>query len=422
MTARLSRHLLLLSGLLAACGDGGSGPDIDDEAARIAARFDALADSIGSGGHEPTSEALRHAADLVRLAGRATPVTLTIDGEQRDFLAVAEQLDYPIVVCSWPADSGSVGGGDGTGGSPPSGAPEEGECAETGTQSMRTLIAWEPEQMAEVVRIVADTGTTPAQEDVPDVMTGLPTYAGSDSTVAGSPVYYPGFSGEYLVRDVGSWWVREGTQSNGLEREGGACTEDRVTFGWAELGCEAVSLRFEFAMDVEAATWEYLATGERSASEASGSHRIEMASTVIDGVRLTVLAWTPPEPEPIPPPIPVDTVTTLLLDVSFDAVTEGDEVALRFRVANPTPDAVTFEFSSGQQYDFAAWDPNGQEVWRWSADKAFTQAFVSITLQPGEALEFEERWSPAGVAGEVVLEATLTSLNLPIVRTTGLPL
>jgi hypothetical protein len=282
---------------------------------------------------------------------------------------------------------------------------------------MRTLIAWEPEEMAEVVRIVADTGTTPAQEDVPDVMTGLPTYAGSDSAVGGGiPVSYPGFGGEYMVRDVGSWWATAGTQVNGLEAEGGACTDDRVTFGWAEMACDAVSLRFEFSMEVEAATWEYLAGGERSPSDASGSHQISMASTVVEGVRLAVLAWTPPEPEPLPPPPPVDTVTTLDLDVSFEAFEEAGKVTLRFRVANGAAEPVTVDFPSGQRYDFAAIDPSGEVLWHWSADKAFIQAFDSITLQPGDALEYEEQWDPNGVTGDVVLEATLTSLNLPIVR------
>lgn len=412
MTSRHSPSLLLLAGLLAACGDGGGGPDLDDEAARIAARFDALADSIGGGGHEPTSEALRHAADLVRLTGGATPVTLTIDGAPREFLAVAEQLDFPLVVCAWPADSGG-----GTGGPPP-----EGGCTEAGTQSMRTLIAWEPEDMAEVVRIVADTGATPAQEGVPDVMTGLPAYGGSDSSVTGSPVGHPGFFGEYLVRGVGSWWARQGTQSNGLGGEGGACTEDRIGFGWAELGCRLASLRFEFSMEVAAATWEYGPAGERAPSDASGTHQIAMAATVIEGVRLTVLGWTPPEPEPSPPPPPVDTVTTLQLDVSFDALQDGAGVALRLRVANPTGGAVTFDFASGQRYDFAATSRGGEILWRWSADKAFPMAFGSVTLQPGASLQYDERWDPDGVSGEVVLEAALTSLNLPIVRSVALEL
>ena len=411
---RLPRPSLAILLLLAACGDGGGGPGVEDEAARIASRFDALADSIGAGGHEPTSEALRHAADLVRLAGGATPVTLTIDGAPRAFLAVAEQVDYPLVVCAWPADSGASGGGT---------PPVQGECAESGTQSMRTLIAWEPEDMAEVVRVIADTGSTPARTDVPDVMTGLPTYAGADSAVGGAPVSYPGFGGEYMVRDVGSWWATEGTQANGLEASGGACSEDRVTFGWAEMACDAVSLRFEFAMTVEAATWEYLAGGERNASGASGSHRISMGSTVVEGVRLAVMAWTPPEPEPLPPPLPPDTVTTLDLDVSFEAVEQGGVVSLRFRIANGAAGPITFDFPSGQRYDFLAIAATGSDsIWSWSADKAFTQAFASVTLQPGEAFEFEEQWDPKGATGSVVLQAWLTSLNLPIVRRVDLTL
>ena len=40
----------------------------------IAARFEELADSVGGEGWSPTAEALRH-AEIVRLAGGATPVT-----------------------------------------------------------------------------------------------------------------------------------------------------------------------------------------------------------------------------------------------------------------------------------------------------------------------------------------------------------
>ncbi len=400
MNAKPAVSLLLSAVLLAGCGDGSAGPEPDPAADRIAAAFEDLADSIASGGHEPTSEALRHAADLVRLAGSATPVTITIDGETRDFLAVAEQVDYPLIVCTGP-DSGST-------------APGGGECVETGTESMRTLIAWEPERMAEVVRIVASPGSTPARGEVPDVMTGLPTYAGSDTVVGGPPPGTAGFSGEYLVRGVGSWWAVSGSQSNDLEREGGACTEPRVSFGWAELGCTLARFRFEFAMEAEAAVWEYLATGERAASGATGSHALAMASTAVDGVRLGVLSWTPPDPGPAPPEYPVDTVTTLQLDVSLGAARDGDDVVLRFRVANPTGEPVTFEFPSGQRYDFSAWTAAGDALWRWSADKSFIMALGHVTLAPGESLEFVERWTPGGATGTVWFVAELTSSNLPV--------
>ena len=117
------------------------------------------------------------------------------------------------------------------------------------TARFRTFIAWEPDNMAEVVRIVADIGSSEVEAGVPDVMTGLPAGeapAGGetppepgDSAGGGGGNSYPGFIGEYLVRDVGSWWAVEGSQSNALLGSAGACTDDRVTFDWAEFACEA---------------------------------------------------------------------------------------------------------------------------------------------------------------------------------------
>ncbi|HEY9014660.1 MAG TPA: hypothetical protein VIM84_06330, partial [Gemmatimonadales bacterium] len=77
--------------LAVACGDGGSGPPpVNDDGSRAAAQFERLADSVESGGYSPAAEALRHAAEIVRLTGHATPVTVTIDGSDRSFHAGAE--------------------------------------------------------------------------------------------------------------------------------------------------------------------------------------------------------------------------------------------------------------------------------------------------------------------------------------------
>jgi hypothetical protein len=86
---------------VAACGDSGTNPGNGTGADDTAARFEQLADSVDGEGWSPTAEALRHAAKIVRLVGGATPVTLTIDGEARRFDAVAEQLDFPNIVCTW---------------------------------------------------------------------------------------------------------------------------------------------------------------------------------------------------------------------------------------------------------------------------------------------------------------------------------
>ena len=346
------RHAsLLIAGatwLVLGCGDGTTGPRTDGDGQRLAAQFERLADSVEAGGYSPAAEALRHAGEIVRLTGHATPVSVTIDGTVRSFLAVAEQIDFPNLVCSWPSDSGWVepgdtivvppvvppdGGGGGTPGDsgivvPPPEPPKPPECTVEGSYSMRTLIAWEPERMAEVVRIVAHIGNGTVEPAVPDVMTGLPTGVASDpgsptdpvppdsgSGSGGEPGGFPGFMGEYLVRDVGSWWAVEGSQANGVEGITGACTDGRASFDWAEFECDAARLRFEFSMRVEPVNYERLTGG----AGPEGSHTLAMASGAVDGVRLTWVEWTmPPLPEPGPlpgpgpgpDPVPVDSSVT----------------------------------------------------------------------------------------------------------------
>jgi hypothetical protein len=345
----MRRTFLLIAGatwLGLGCGEGGTGPAPNGDGQRLAAQFERLADSVDAGGYSPAGEALRHAAEIVRLTGHATTVSLTLDGSARDFLAVAEQIDFPNLVCSWHSDSGVIqppdtitvpppdtlpvppGGWGGTPGdsAPPPEPTEPPECTVTGTYSMRTLIAWEPEHMAEVVRIVADVGSNGVATGVPDVMTGLPTTVATDQSGTTAPPDsapsgggggsggggYPGFIGEYLVRDVESWWAVEGNQANVLEEASGVCTDEKATFDWAEFTCEAARLRFEFSMRVEPLYYDRLTGTPDPPTGPEGSHTLAMASSRVDGVRLTWVAWTPPPmpPPPGPGPIPVDSIVT----------------------------------------------------------------------------------------------------------------
>jgi hypothetical protein len=182
---------------------------------------------------------------------------------------------------------------------------------------MRTLIAWEPETMAEVVRIVADLGNTEVQPGVPDVMTGLPTNSGgaeggqpSPETPDSAVGEFPGFLGEYLVGDAGIYYAVEGTQSNDLVGSAGACTDDTVVLDWARFRCEAARFRFAVDMRVDLLRIDPLPSPAPPVSPES--HHIAMASTDIGGVRLKVVEWIPPEPpvpvDPPPGPPPVDSV------------------------------------------------------------------------------------------------------------------
>ena len=197
-----------------------------------------------------------------------------------------------------------------------------------GTSSMRTLIAWEPEHLAEVVRIVSDAGNTTVEPTVPDVMTGLPRPvaaggsalppAPGDTSGAGGGdgsggQRLPGFMGEYLVRDVGSWWAVKGSQANALEEQAGSCTSERATFDYVEFDCAAARFRFEFDMRVEPVRYQPLM--DSSSTGPAGDHRLALSSVALDGVRLTAVAWTPrplPPPGPPGPPVPVDSTGVIL--------------------------------------------------------------------------------------------------------------
>jgi hypothetical protein len=262
----------------------------------------------------------------VRLTGHATPVTVNIDGRALSYLAVAEQIDFPNLVCGWPADSGVAPPPDtvaiplappDSGGIPPmppdtvdvpvdtSGILPP-ECHVEGTNSMRTLIAWEPEHMAEVVRIVAWIGSSEVNPNVPDVMTELPsgtnpstTPPDSGSGAGGSPGGFPGFMGEYLVRDVGSWYATGGSHSNDLLQSGGDCTARRATIDWAEFECATAQLRLQFSMGVDPVRYVPLNGVAEPPGGPEGHHAISMAASEVDGVRLTWVAW-------VPPPLPRD--------------------------------------------------------------------------------------------------------------------
>jgi len=335
-----------LAGAVACSGDG-NGPSPgggDDEGARLAARFNQLADSVAGAGLSPTAEALRHAGEIVRLTGHATPVTLTIDGQSRPFQAVAEQLDFPQIQCWWPADSSGLPPGDtlfvdpdsGSSAPPASSPGPVTECTEVGTYSMRTLIAWEPEHMAEVVRLVADLGSNQVNPGVPDVMTGVSSSpapgplppdtaggsgGGNGGSAGGGSAGFPGFIGEYLVDDQGIWFASEGSQTNELASSGGACTSDQASFDWAEFRCEAARFRYQFTMRVEPLPMVWVGGPTPAPPGATplmgdpgdssgGEHTIAMTSSEVDGVRLALVSWEPP-PVPAPPPGPVPPDSTL---------------------------------------------------------------------------------------------------------------
>ncbi|HEX9533350.1 MAG TPA: BsuPI-related putative proteinase inhibitor [bacterium] len=86
------------------------------------------------------------------------------------------------------------------------------------------------------------------------------------------------------------------------------------------------------------------------------------------------------------------------------------EVALRVRNAASAPVSITF--SSGQHFDLVVRRPRGDEVWRWSHDKAFIQVFETATLRPGDVLAYQVTWDQQDYQGRRVDSGTYQAIAI----------
>ncbi|HEX2095539.1 MAG TPA: BsuPI-related putative proteinase inhibitor [Longimicrobiaceae bacterium] len=94
---------------------------------------------------------------------------------------------------------------------------------------------------------------------------------------------------------------------------------------------------------------------------------------------------------------------------SLQVETSADSIRFVLQVTNTGPTPVTLDFTSGQSFDFVV-QQGGREVWRWSADRMFTQALRTETLRPGDTRSFDAAWvPPAGTRGEFVARGFLTA-------------
>ncbi len=69
----------------------------------------------------------------------------------------------------------------------------------------------------------------------------------------------------------------------------------------------------------------------------------------------------------------------------------GESVESTLILRNPGESTASFQFSTGQMYDFIV-IRGQQRIWQWSSGRAFTQAFTTLTLKPGESMSFMQQW------------------------------
>lgn len=124
---------------------------------------------------------------------------------------------------------------------------------------------------------------------------------------------------------------------------------------------------------------------------------------------------TPREPEPAPvvDPLPKSASTpsqlaqalSVTLEIGEETFGRGEVVPLQLVVTNRSRRAAVLPFGSGQQFDFEAVQ-NGNVIWNWGRDRAFTKVFTKMTLEPGEKVVYESSWSQRDNHGRRVRPGT----------------
>ena len=113
----------------------------------------------------------------------------------------------------------------------------------------------------------------------------------------------------------------------------------------------------------------------------------------------TGVATPTPSPTPTFPfefegPIGIDVTT---FGAFFE---EGEPIQLAITVAVREP--MTLYYRTSQRYDLAVVNSEGQEVWRWSRDRAFAQVTEEESLKANEMLSFAETWDQRDNDGQQV--------------------
>ncbi|HXY30318.1 MAG TPA: BsuPI-related putative proteinase inhibitor [Gemmatimonadaceae bacterium] len=436
MRFRRSIPWLLTGALIAACSpDSGTSPHTDS-VAQYANAFEQIADSMH--GTVPPNDAsadiFHHVAQLLRLTGHTTPVTITVDGTTIPMLAVSEELDLPIGCPGFaaPAESSWT-------------PPDTSHAPCPPTMAVRSLIAWDASSLTHIVRVVADTGSSQLTLPDPGVMRLLPRKKASGRIVvadtmipAPPPTSPPGpptgppapqpapsgwFAGDYILRGVGDWIASEGTERNSLVSSGGACTADSVVVDSSAFRCQALTLGFEFSMTVSSAFIDTVLS--MTTTPTVSTHVVTMAATSVDGVRLVYLHGPPgdsihPPPDSVPPPpdsvppdsVPGDSLTAYLVAYADSASTTGD-ILFHFVVSNPTSHPIAIDYPTGQSFDMEVRNSSGTVLWRWSTGVVFTPIARSETLAAGASLAFDGKWTPTA-HGAITASAWLTSSNHPM--------
>lgn len=96
----------------------------------------------------------------------------------------------------------------------------------------------------------------------------------------------------------------------------------------------------------------------------------------------------------------------MALDADLE-VESGNPVSFTLTVTNTGNEPREIRFRSGLEADFAV-SRDGEECWRWSDGRMFTQALRTETFAPGESTTYAESWEPSEPGTYTVVAALNT--------------
>lgn len=119
--------------------------------------------------------------------------------------------------------------------------------------------------------------------------------------------------------------------------------------------------------------------------------KIKIKQILILGISFAVIPVAHDCETPLEPRVPEGAEVALSTDkIDYEI---GEQIKMTLTLQNTGDAAVVLDFNDGQIYDFAAKElPSETEIWRWSADKAFTLAIWSMPLPPDSKVTYSEIW------------------------------
>jgi len=373
---------LASAAILVACGSDSTAPLKTTDAAAAAQTFAQLADSVArNGGSAEAGTAYAGIAGILRMGGRVTPITLTIDGASRSYLATAMSIESVTNPC-----------------------PPNAMCfAPVMRIVQRSLIAWDKDNPTRIVQLSSSSN---------DERIG--TYSDSTSLALWAPVA----SLIYMDGTGVMYFGTSGAQAFSVAKSATPCPTSADTIPLGVLRprgysatCVLADITVKFDGTVEPSVYV-------AANKTAVTHTIAMGTQTVAGTHQetsvaacdTTCSVPPTDPNgPTPtPPVVVSPGTNLPASL---AATMDSLVHLVFTVKNPAGAPIRISFPSSQRFDIVAIDSTtGKNVWTWSANQSFLATAQDETVPGNGALVYTASWKPPA-KGLYLFHATLASTS-----------